>query len=408
MPGNRMQLAGEHAGVYRTRVADRDIRLFMSERLKKHNAYHEAIDGAVRMLSGYPVIGEIVLLPDMTPAGSLPIGTAVTVAAEAPINPNLIGIDIGCGYTLFSVDRSASRVWKKGRANTARIERIVRAVDAAVTGHGKRGSVPDLSGLPIPKAEKAAGSHFGTLGGGNHFVDLFVIDTVYHAGAARAFGLDEEKLHFLVHTGSRTLGLETNRYFAELYGRHGPDFNRRYLSAVREVVGYASANRARIMTDIAEKLADDAAGSAGCRLILDAAHNDIEPGSGGGAGPGSYTIRKGCSRLRPGEAAVIPGTCTSHAYVVRGRPALASSLYSINHGVGRTKTRGQTMARYGRDRNLGGYFKGVVLNVEPKRMVEEVPAAYKDIEDIIDAVEQAGLAERVARLRPLGVVVERK
>ena len=404
-----MQLEQVGKAIYKTKVDDKDILLFMTEKVRKSNDIHESLSGLTRMLAEYKVVGEIALLPDLTPASSLPIGSAVTIESEKHINPNFLGMDAGCGYSLFSVDKSARRLLKKGKPNNPRIERIVNAVSSAITGHRNNPHYSTESSIPIPEADDIARRYLGTLGGGNHFVDLFVIDQVYDTQAARRHGLDEGKIYFLVHTGSRLLGKETGQHFAGIYADEPTaGFNKQYIDALKALVKYASANRNQIRSNVVERLSADSVTDVSSEVIFDVPHNDIEVKYGDRGRIENYTVRKGSSKLLPGGLAVIPGTCNSHAYLVQGSSGLEASNYSINHGVGRTKTRGQAFSRYARDKSLGKHFKGIVLNVDPKRMIEEIPAAYKKIEDVLTSVEEAGLATKVARLRPLGVIVERK
>jgi tRNA-splicing ligase RtcB len=103
---------------------------------------------------------------------------------------------------------------------------------------------------------------------------------------------------------------------------------------------------------------------------------------------------------------VIPGTAVDAAYLVEGSFGLENSLGTINHGAGRKYTRAQIFSKY-RRKKFDNLFNEIALNVNPKKMIEEIPKAYKNIDDVMDSVEEYDLARRIARLRPVGVIVER-
>ena len=137
------------------------------------------------------------------------------------------------------------------------------------------------------------------------------------------------------------------------------------------------------------------------QLVFDKTHNDIETYD-----DKSYKIRKGTSSLQPGELFIIPSNAADAAYLVRGREGLADTYYTINHGCGRKYTRTQMYTRL-RKTNFEYMFKGVALNVSYKQMIEEAPVGYKDIQDVLASLEEFKIAEIVAKLKPVGVIVER-
>jgi release factor H-coupled RctB family protein len=231
---------------------------------------------------------------------------------------------------------------------------------------------------------------------------MFVIDELYDERTK----IDPKQVYFLIHSGSGTMGFNTSSKFSKLYSNASETngFNKKYLESFKKVRSFAKSNREELRKLVQRGVSRAVGFDVEYNPIFDKPHNDIEVSNNGSL---RYKLMKGTSQLKPGELFVIPGTCVSPAYVVKGLRGLENSHFTINHGSGRKYTRAQIFSKF-RRRDFSDLFKGVVLNVPSKKMIEEIPKGYKNIEDVIASVEDAKLVKKVAKLRPVGVVVERK
>jgi tRNA-splicing ligase RtcB len=278
----------------------------------------------------------------------------------------------------------------------------------------------------------------GTLGSGNHFLELQRVEEVFDVPAARSFGLNEGQLTILIHSGSRGLGHQVctdfvkrmdaalARYRIELPDRQlscapqsAPE-GREYLAAMAAAANFAWANRAAIAHRCREAIArivgPDAA--AGTRQVYDVAHNVAKVERH--AGRPVCVHRKGATRAFPaghddipaayrevGQPVFIPGSMGTASFVLVGRPgSMERSFGTTCHGAGRRLSRTAV-----RKQVEGGALRrqlesrGITVRAPSARgLAEEAPEAYKDVERVVGVVERAGLAGRVARLIPIGVV----
>ncbi|MBU0459324.1 MAG: RtcB family protein [Nanoarchaeota archaeon] len=376
------------------------INLLITEQVLRSTDHNTAIRDLINFLKGYNV-KDIALLPDLTPANSLPVGSTVLIDQNKAINPNLIGMDIGCGYHFFSAEMNSKRFLKKGKFKARSSESIIQAISEGLKYGGKQ--LPKDLASRLPKeVRKEAQLQFGSLGKGNHFIDMFVVDQVYDHKSCQRHGLSEKKVYFLIHTGSRGLGFATQELFSRLFKEeiNPKTFNTQYLKAVKTAVTYAFANRNYLREKVEKSLRQANGRPVDTKVIFDKSHNEIE------IQYGTYKVKKGTANLKPGEMCVIPGTATDTAYVVEGSSGLENSLGTINHGVGRRYTRAQMFSKFRRKR-FDHLFNSVALNVKPKKMIEEIPKGYKNVDDVMNSVEEYDLAHRIASLRPVGVIVER-
>jgi tRNA-splicing ligase RtcB len=291
-------------------------------------------------------------------------------------------------------------------------------------------------------------NQLGTLGSGNHFAEVQVVAEIYDRTAAAAFGLAEGCLTVMIHSGSRGLGhqvcsehLKVMQKAVERYRIALPDRQlccapltspegRAYLGAMAAAANFAFANR-QVMThwareSFAEALSTDA-GEVGLEVVYDVCHNiakmETFPSGDGGAGDGGLRAcvhRKGATRAYPaghpqvpqryrrvGQPVLIPGDMGRYSYVlVGGERAVAETFGSACHGAGRRMSRKQAKrSAAGRSLLAEMEERGVVVRAAGMATVaEEMPEAYKDVSDVVEVVHRAGLARKVARLRPLGVI----
>jgi tRNA-splicing ligase RtcB len=276
------------------------------------------------------------------------------------------------------------------------------------------------------------------MGSGNHFVELQAVDEVIDAPTAQAYGLEDGQLTVLIHSGSRGLGHQVCTDYVRLmdarlssYRIHLPDRQlacapasspegRQYLAAMAAAANFAWANRQAIADGVRRAVGSvlGADAAEGTVQVYDVAHNVAKVELHGGRRVCVH--RKGATRAFPagseeipaayrevGQPVFIPGSMGTASFVLAGEPgAMERTFGTTCHGAGRRLSR--TAAR---KRIQGGELRrelearGIVVRCpSPKGLAEEAPFAYKDVDRVVRVVERAGLARRVVRLVPLGVV----
>jgi tRNA-splicing ligase RtcB len=424
------------------------------------------------------IVGRSLGMPDIHWGYGFPIGgVAAFDPDEGVISPGGVGYDINCGVRLLASDihrqeleprldelldalarsipagvgsrrddfklsnKQARRVLEQGARWAVRhgygLEQDLGAIEE---GGVLEGADPEVVS---DRALKRGLTQLGTLGSGNHFVELGWVDQVYDPDRARAFGLEADRITVMIHSGSRGLGYQVcDDYLAVMLkaaSRHGiqlPDRQlaaapvkseegSRYLAAMKCAANYAFANRQLMAHWVRECFAPlfPAAG-ADCRLelVYDVCHNiaKLETHQVEGTARRLMVHRKGATRALPpghpellprhrdqGQPVLIPGDMGRYSFVLAGTERAArESFASSCHGAGRVLSR-KAASRRAKGRRLFEEMqqRGVSLRAAGHRTVaEEMPEAYKDVADVVDTVDGAGLAVKVARLRPLGVV----
>jgi tRNA-splicing ligase RtcB len=419
------------------------------------------------------IVGAAIAMPDIHQGYGFPVGgVAATEVPDGVVSPGGVGYDINCGVRLLALPVSFQELG-------ARKERLVAELARRMpTGAGRDGPLPltagELSAVLVdgPRrlvAERGVGteddvahteSHgrldgadpgrvsqrarergapqLGTVGSGNHFVELQRIEQVFEPAAAQAFGLREGCVTLLIHSGSRGLGhqvctdyvrrMDRNlaRHGIELPDRQlscapiGSDDGRDYLAAMAAAANFAWANRHALghaaRRAIAAVLGEEVA--AGTRTVYDVAHNVAKLEEHGGRTVCVH--RKGATRAFPpghpempaayrdaGQPVFVPGSMGTASYVLAGRPgSMEQTFGTVCHGAGRRLSR--TAARkqvVGAELERQLAAAGVTVAAASRRgLAEEAPIAYKDVDRVVEVVERAGLAARVVRLRPIGVV----
>jgi tRNA-splicing ligase RtcB (3'-phosphate/5'-hydroxy nucleic acid ligase) len=415
------------------------------------------------------VVDAVLAMPDVHQGYGFPVGgVAATAMPDGVVSPGGVGFDVNCGVRLLAAPFAVDEL---GDRREALVHEISRAVPAG-TG---RGSGLSLTGAQLdrvladgPRALEGVGAEdvdltesqgrlegadpsavserarergadqLGTLGSGNHFVELQRVDEVHDRAAARDLGLTEGQVTVLIHSGSRGLGHQVCTDFVKRFdaasGRYGirlPDRQlscapasseegRSYLAAMAAAANFAWANRQlialRVRAAIAEALGEEAA--AGTRQVYDVAHNVAKLERHGDRE--LCVHRKGATRAFPpgsgeiperyreaGQPVFIPGSMGTASYVLVGRPgAMEHSFGTVCHGAGRRLSR--TAARKqikGAELRRRLEEDGITVRSPSNRgLAEEAPFAYKEVDKVVEIVERAGLAGRVVRLRPIGVV----
>lgn len=413
------------------------------------------------------VISPVVAMPDVHEGFGLPIGGVM--ATDGIVSSGAVGMDINCGVRLlFSLMKYEEKTFSPeflrflihkiekeipiglGGKHRQVIEKISFpqiitqgakalikdgfATSADIESTEENGNLPgadinNLSSRAIKRAEK----ELGTLGSGNHFIEIQIIKEVFDYELAKKWGLFKNQICVMIHTGSRALGHQTcldytQRFFQEehKYGIKAPVKNlaslpadsplgSAYLSAMAGCVNFAFANR-QLITYFVRKVFEEVFRKPEAQLILlyDVAHNIAKWEIHGGKKV--LIHRKGATRALPaghpqnppkylstGHPAIIPGSMGTSSYIMVGLPPAEKTFYSINHGAGRTMSRGEairTIKKEDFEQKMGK----VIYNMPFQKIIDEAPQAYKDIDLVVDTLVEAGLSKKVVRLQPLAVI----
>lgn len=423
------------------------------------------------------IVGNSVAMPDVHWGYGFPIGGVAAVDAKTGcISPGGIGFDINCGVRLIRTDlreedlkgrlgplmdalyaNVPSGLGSKGlkRLSRDQIDDVLRngsrwAVengfgwddDLDVTENGGRMESADPSKVS-DKAKERGIPQLGSLGSGNHFLEVDVVDEVFSEEAAKAFGLEKGTVTVTVHCGSRGCGHQIatdyirvmERYIrkhgislpdnqlacAPLDSEEGAD----YFAAMSCGANYAWANRQMIthwVRESFEKVFGSSAEDLGMRMVYDVAHNIAkkERHRVDGRERDVLVHRKGATRAFPaghpdvperyravGQPVIVPGDMSVGTYVLVGlQGSMDLSFGSSCHGAGRRMSR-KAALRSIRASDVKADLKkdGIVLRSgSDGGLVEEAPETYKDVEEVVSVVTGSGLADRAVKLRPLGVI----
>ncbi len=315
-------------------------------------------------------------------------------------------------------------------------------------GYGEKGDLENCeaegflkeaeAGLVSNQAKNRGKDQLGTLGSGNHFCQFDKIEEIFDEKVAEAFGLFKNQIVIFIHTGSRGLGHQNctdylrvmvqamQRYEIKLPDRElaGVPFNssegQRFFQAMCAGANFAWANR-QMITHYVRKVWQSVLEKGSLKLLYDVAHNiaKIEEHEVDGKKVKLIVHRKGATRAFPaghpelpkryqetGQPVLVPGSMGSASYVLAGTEKSKEAWYTVCHGAGRTMSRHQAMRMVSGEqvvRELNS--KGIIVKCQSLRgIAEEAPLAYKNIDEIVEVVHQAGLSKKVARLVPLAVI----
>jgi len=331
--------------------------------------------------------------PDLHPGKRSPVGAAFVT--EGLIHPHLIGGDIGCGMALFKTDLVRRDVrldrWAKLQFN------LEHAWDEYVKGFQAE------QGLESSEFDDL----LGTIGGGNHFAELQIVEEVLDSSAFRKVDLGKQQLVVLVHSGSRGLGESVLRAHEERHYGEGvePDSfaAEEYLRGHDFAVRWAKANRELIARRYTATLGAEA------ECLWDGCHNSMTRHDCGG--DVSWVHRKG-SVASNGDFVIIPGSRGSLSYLVKPIGDGESHAWSVAHGAGRKWARSEARLRMRKRYSVAELAQtgigGRVICEERDLLYEEAPAAYKNIEAVIADLVDAGVVSVIATFRPLLTYKTRK
>jgi tRNA-splicing ligase RtcB len=432
----------------------------------------EALHQVANVASLPGVVEASYAMPDVHSGYGFPIGgvAATEVDAGGVVSPGGVGFDISCGVRLLvspldadqlggrlgrlmdrlseAVPRGLGRggVWTVGAKGLKDV--LVRGARAAVdAGLGTPADLErcedggTLAGAdPDAVSERALDrglAQVGSLGSGNHFLEVQRVERVEDDAAAQAFGLQPGRVCVMIHCGSRGLGHQICsdhvRTMLSAMARHGisvPDRQlacapvrsregEAYLAAMAAAANYARANR-QALTAAARRAFREAVGTDELTLLYDVSHNlaKLERHRVGGAERLVCVHRKGAtlalppghpaldSALRPfGQPVLVPGSMGTGSYVLAG-VSPGGAFSSAAHGAGRTMSRHEALRRVrGEELRRELEAAGVAVRASSLRgLAEEAPLAYKDVDEVVATCEEAGLARVVARLAPIGVL----
>lgn len=453
------------------------VRIFASRRLLEKALEDQSIEQAVNAATLPGLVGPVVVMPDMHQGYGFPIGgVAATRYPEGVISPGGIGYDINCGVRLLSsmipldavqeyigdlveaLDRRCpSGVGTGGGIHLSETEldaacrqgahwalKRKMASEADLRRTEEYGCLEGADPAKISKRAKDRGqSQLGTLGAGNHFIEVEVVEQIFDAEAAAAMGLYEGNLTLSIHCGSRGFGHQVCTDFVhelqaavKRYGIKLPDRElvcapldspegQNYLAAMRAAANYAFLNR-QILAHLARQAFEDVlarkVGNWHLHQVYDIAHNiaKIETHLVEGKMMKVCVHRKGATRaFGPGSAGLpgeyqaigqpvlVPGSMGTASWVLVGTDeSMLRSYGSSCHGAGRVLSR-SAAKRQVRGDHLQRELKahGIQLRAGSLAgLAEEAPQAYKDVDEVVETVVGAGIARKVARLRPVAVV----
>lgn len=326
-------------------------------------------------VSRLPGVVRTVGLPDLHP-GKTPVGMAVL--SQGRFYPHLIGNDVGCGMSLFETE----------------VKKKKFKLDKWVT---RLNSIRELEDIPWdnPYEEECPIRDFGTIGSGNHFAEFQCLEEVYDETAAARLGLTSERILLLIHSGSRGYGMEilTRFYTPEGIEEASPDAAS-YMAQHDNALKWAARNRLAT----AGKLLDYLNVDSHVTPLIESCHNYVERREDG------WLHRKGSVSSKQG-AVVIPGSRGSLTYVCVPREDTDVSLDSISHGAGRKWARSLCKSRidskYDRTTIRTTKFKSQVVCHDTNLLFAEAPEAYKSVEQVIESLQDFGLIDVIATLRPL-------
>ncbi len=431
-------------------------RIFASEKILDDILNDESLEQVVNVATLPGIQGYSFAMPDIHEGYGFPVGGVAAFDAKGGvISPGGIGFDINCGVRVLKsgvhfneirskIPQLTQELYKQvpsgvGRGgevqlSTDELDGILREGVGALRSRGyatdedlrnceSEGRLPDADPEKVSKTAKKRGhDQMGTMGAGNHFVEVQKIDKIFDEGVAKKLGLFEGEVTVMIHCGSRGLGhqvatdyIEEMLKLSDKYQISLPDrqlacapFNspegRGYWAAMSSAANFAWANR-QMITHLVRRGWEKNFGSQKLELVYDVSHNIAKIEEYGGRKV--VVHRKGATRAFPNQPVLIPGSMGTASYILMGQESsLRQSFGSSCHGAGRvmSRTRAKRTVR-GSDLKKELEEKGVsVAAGSMSGLAEEAPLAYKDVEEVVRVVNEVGLAKRVARMRPVGVI----
>ncbi len=424
------------------------------------------------------IVGKSIAMPDIHHGYGFAIGAVAAFDdQQGVISPGGVGYDINCGVRLMRTDMHIKDVLPRieklidtmfnnvpsGVGSTGRVKLSIAQMDEVLSqgarwavnnGYGWDGDLEVMEengnltkndpSLISSNAKKRGSNQLGTLGAGNHFLEVQQVDEIFDKEAARAYGIQEVgQVTVMIHTGSRGCGHQICTDYLDVMRRAAKKYDitladpqliyapittpeaQQYFLAMNSAANFAWANRQLIMHWVRESFEanfNQSAEKLGLHLIYDIAHNMAkhEQHVVDGKKRWLYVHRKGATRAfgpgHPeipekyrgvGQPVIIPGDMGTASFLLAGtEQAMKETFGSSCHGAGRQMSRKQSTKQHRADDVVRQLSEGgIYLRAKSKRVVaEEAPGAYKNVEDVVNISHNAGIAKKVVRLRPVGVV----
>ncbi len=453
------------------------VRLFATRDLLEASLDDLSIEQAVNAATLPGLVGHVIVMPDMHQGYGFPIGgVAATALPDGVISPGAIGYDINCGVRLLgsSIELEAAEPFLSDLATAldhycpsgvgshggypvtdAELDQVCRqgaawgmkrglATEQDLRRTEEGGALSGADPAAVSARAKARGRpQLGTLGAGNHFIEVDVVEQVFDAGAAQVMGLQEGMLTLQIHCGSRGFGHQIcSDYVAQFqeavrrYGIKLPDRElvcapmdspegKAYIAAMRAAANYAFLNRQILAHGARQAFEAVLAGKVRnwhLHQIYDIAHNmgKEETHTVDGRQMRVCVHRKGATRAfgpgapglpeeyrSTGQPVLVPGSMGTASWVLVGTEgSMERSFGSSCHGAGRVLSRSQAKKEIRGD-ELRRTLEKRGIHVRAGSLpglAEEAPQAYKDVDEVIKTVTGAGIARKVARLRPVAVI----
>lgn len=419
------------------------------------------------------MVGYSLAMPDAHQGYGFAIGGVAAADLEhGVVSAGGVGFDINCGIRLLTTDFSVEEVQpfldrllqelfraipcgtgKEGRLSITYNqldEVLVKGAQWAVdNGYGtqddlehieEQGRMEFAQASEVSKRAKERGlPQLGTLGSGNHFVEVQYVTDIYNEPVADIFGLRRNTVCVMIHSGSRGLGHQVCTDFLETMNASMSKYNirvvdrqlacvpiqskegRSYIAAMAASANFAFANR-QIMTHWIREVFRDVLGRGTIRVLYDVAHNiaKVETHTIQGSTKKVLVHRKGATRAFPantpgvpkdylsvGQPVLVPGSMGTASYVLVGtEKALQETFGSTCHGAGRAMSRHAAKKHESAEKLIADLkAKGILVRGASKSgLVEEKPEAYKDVDQVVEVMHNSGIAVKVARLVPIGVI----
>ncbi len=435
-------------------------RIYSSEAMLKEIVRDRSLEQLVNVATLPGIALWALAMPDAHEGYGFPVGgIAAFDEQQGVISPGGIGYDINCGVRVLRSDLKKEDVLPHlrnlGRTLFAEVPSGVGRggrlafrgpdLDAVLVRGARRmlelgyateddlahteseGVLPDADPAFVSQQAKSRGhDQLGTMGAGNHFVEVGYVEQIFDADAAEKLGLCADRVTVLIHTGSRGFGHQVATDHIRVMNRAMPRYNielpdrelacvpfdseegRQYFAAMQAAANFAWANRQLITHEVRQAFRQVFSDGA-LSLVYDVAHNiaKLEEYRIGPVSKRLVVHRKGATRAFPGQPVLIPGSMGTASYVLLGQqPSLEASFGSSCHGAGRRMSRTQARKDFNPAALRAELAKqGIVVNAGSGRgFVEEAPLAYKDVDAVVNVVHDAGIAKKVVRLRPLVVV----
>jgi len=449
-------------------------RIYASVKLLDQTSNDHSLEQLLNVATLPGILNYSLAMPDIHEGYGFPIGGVAAIdSAEGIISPGGVGYDINCGMKLLKsdylekdlkpyLDKLSTEIQKEvpsGLGRGRQIKLDIATLDKILEGGAKslveqgygekedsenceangclQGAEP---GAVSERAKSRGRDQVGTLGSGNHFLEIQKVAEIFDDGVAKAFGLFRDQIVVMIHTGSRGFGHQVATDYIRQMMQAMPKYKislpdrelacvpfrstegQRYFSAMAAAANFAWANR-QMISHFIRKSWKTILGERTSKLesIYDVAHNiaKIEKYLINGKSIEVVVHRKGATRAFPpnhpevpekyrqvGQPVLIPGSMGTASYVLVGTEKSKEAWHSTCHGAGRM------MSRHAAIRRLSGpeivrelEKKGIIIKCSSLRgIAEEAPQAYKNIDEVVEVVHQADLSKKVAKLTPLAVI----